>query len=301
MPDENGRLPPILEDDVAPVIASHAIAAPIERSGGRGRTRRQPDRGPMATLRRAKPSIPDGKARPAMMREQESAGAIVGGIALPDVQLLMREMTHRISNEFASAIGLVAISASRCAGPEAKQALNGVRERLEQYALVHHALRMPECGIVIDSSDHLRRLCLAMSRAKLDRQNIELEFVERPLFIASERCWMLALIVHELVTNSVRHAFGPAGGSIRVELAARKGGARCIVSDNGQGSTHRAPHGGLVIIHSLAATLGGTVVQKFGPRGSVSIVAFPMDGRASSGRIANGVAGGGSSRRNSAL
>ena len=133
----------------------------------------------------------------------------------PGVQLLMRELMHRISNEFASAISMVSITAARCSNAEAKEALAGVQRYLEQYARVHHALRMPEPGLLIDCSAHLQELCRSMSRSKLSARNIELAFIDNPLLIASERCWILAMIVYELITNSARHAFGHAGGKIQ--------------------------------------------------------------------------------------
>jgi hypothetical protein len=58
-------------------------------------------------------------------------------------RLLFREFSHRINNEFASAIGVISVAA-RSVNNEAKVALAAVQDRLQTYALVHHALRMPE-------------------------------------------------------------------------------------------------------------------------------------------------------------
>jgi two-component sensor histidine kinase len=212
--------------------------------------------------------------------ELQESGAAMGIMyrdSLPDLQLLMREMTHRISNEFTSAISLVAVTASRCGNEEVKDALAGVREHLEQYARVHHALRMPEPGVPIDASSHLRELCRSVSHSKLSAWNIELVFIDHPMLLASERCWLLALVLYELVTNSARHAFGRSGGQIRVELMERAGIARCIVSDDGAATGGGRRRGGLEIINSLVESLQGTIEQQFGPSGSVSVVTFPLE------------------------
>ena len=156
----------------------------------------------------------------ACFQEQSAKMDIASQDSSPGVQLLMRELMHRISNEFASAISMVSITAARCSNAEAKEALAGVQRYLEQYARVHHALRMPEPGLLIDCSAHLQELCRSMSRSKLSARNIELAFIDNPLLIASERCWILAMIVYELITNSARHAFGHAGGKIRVRAVA---------------------------------------------------------------------------------
>jgi two-component sensor histidine kinase len=96
-----------------------------------------------------------------------------------EARLLLREFSHRINNEFASAIGVISIAAARCADDEAKVALAAVQDRLQNYALVHHALQMPEQDSCIDAAAYLRQLCWAISRSKLERKGIELRFVER--------------------------------------------------------------------------------------------------------------------------
>ena len=132
-----------------------------------------------------------------------------------EARLLLREFSHRINNEFASAIGAISIAAARSADDEAKVALAAVQDRLQNYALVHHALQMPEDVSCIDAAAYLRQLCWAISRSKLERNGIELRFVERTFRMNSERCWRLGLIVSELITNAERHAFRNGGGSIR--------------------------------------------------------------------------------------
>src|ERR1700730_14306208 len=119
---------------------------------------------------------------------------------------LLREFSHRLNNEFASAIGAISIAAARCANDEAKVALSAVRDQLQNYAQVHHALQMPEHTICIDVAAYLRPLCRAISRSKLDSKGIELRLVERSFQMNSERCWRLGLIMSELITNAERHA-----------------------------------------------------------------------------------------------
>ena len=134
-------------------------------------------------------------------------------------RLLFREFSHRINNnnEFASAIGVISVAA-RSANDEAKVALAAVQDQLQTYALVHHALRMPEHAGCVDATAYLRQLCRAISRSRLESKGIELLLVERTFRMHSERCWRLGLIVSELITNAERHAFRNGGGMIRVEL-----------------------------------------------------------------------------------
>jgi two-component sensor histidine kinase len=191
-----------------------------------------------------------------------------------EARLLLREFSHRINNEFTSAIGAISIAA-RSANNEAKAALAAVQDQLQNYAQVHHALQLPEHSSCIDAAAYLQQLCRAISRSKLDRKGIELRLVERPFRMDSERCWRLGLIVSELITNAERHAFRNAGGCIRVELLPSQSFAECRVTDDGANEGNIRPGHGLTIVDALARSLGGTFDQQFGPQGATSVLIFP--------------------------
>jgi two-component sensor histidine kinase len=193
-------------------------------------------------------------------------------------RLLLREITHRINNEFASAIQVVSFTAAKSPDGNVKAALAGVMEQLHNYARVHHALQMPASNDDVDTAAYLRELCRSISRSKLEQRNIELVLVERPFRMSSERCWMLGMIVSELVTNAVRHAFDRRGGIIRIECRGHPGLIECRVSDNGSASTADVrPGSGLKIIDALAQDLGADFQFNLGEDGSESILMIPIE------------------------
>ena len=83
------------------------------------------------------------------------------------------------------------------------------------------------------------------------------------------------MIVFELINNAARHAFPGREGEIRVELLRAGAFAKCSVTDNGSAAPTVRPGRGLKIIDELSKSLGGRCIQKFEPRGSRSILAFP--------------------------
>ena len=194
-----------------------------------------------------------------------------------ETRLLLHEFSHRIINEFASAIATVSVAARRCANDEAKAALSAVEHRLENYAQVHNALQMPANPICIDAAVFLRQLCRAISRSKLESKGIELLLVERTFQMSAERCWRLGLIVSELITNAERHAFRNGGGLIRVELLPSLSFLECRVTDNGAGEANTGSGHGLKIVEALTKSLGGTIDQRFGPHGGTAVLIFPAD------------------------
>jgi two-component sensor histidine kinase len=191
-----------------------------------------------------------------------------------EARLLLREYSHRINNEFALAISAISIAAKRSATDETRSTLALIEDQLLSYAQVHHVLQMPEHSFKIDAAAYLRELCGAIDRSKLANKGIKLVLAARKFQMNSERCWRLGLIVSELITNAVRHAFDESGGMIRVELRPSRSFVECRVTDNGTSEPNIYPGHGLKIVAALARSLGGTVEQRFGPRGTTSILVF---------------------------
>jgi two-component sensor histidine kinase len=202
--------------------------------------------------------------------------------ALPvlDEQTLLRELNHRVNNEFTSAINLVSVAAVLAEGSEAKTALANVVELLHGYADVHRALVTPDRETLIDAAGYARKLGFAMSRSLLSRMNIRLACVADTLPLASERCWRLGLIVHELVSNSAKHAcFDGRDGEIRIELTRLGASVNCTVSDNGSASARFKPGAGLRIVSDLAKGLDGRIEHGFDSKFRSVVLVFPLTER----------------------
>jgi signal transduction histidine kinase len=195
-------------------------------------------------------------------------------------RLLVGELTHRMNNEFAAAIGVVSLAVARSPNAEVKSALAAVEERLHSFVQVNRCLQIPSQDTIIDASAHLRRLCQSIGRSRLDCRGIELQFVSHPLQMNSERCWRLGMIISELVTNAARHAFGDGGGNIQVELSQCGPFVNCRVADDGTAPEKIRPGRGFAIVERMIASLDGTIIQHFGPGGSVSDMNFPVCSRA---------------------
>jgi two-component sensor histidine kinase len=195
-----------------------------------------------------------------------------------DEQVLLHELTHRINNEFAAIIGAVSLAATRSGNAEVKGALSRVAELLNQYAGVHRALQMPEYDTLVDAEAYFRQLCLSIGRSKLDNRQIKLVLSAQSLRLRAKRCWLLGMIVCELITNAARHAFAGDGGEIHVAVWRDGAFVKCSVKDNGSAATNIQPGRGLKIVEGLSGALEGCFEQKFGPRGSRSLLVFPYRG-----------------------
>jgi two-component sensor histidine kinase len=189
-------------------------------------------------------------------------------------QILLHELNHRVNNEFANAISIVSAAAAS-GNDKVKGALSRVEDLLHRFADVHRALEMPEYDKPVDAAAYLSQLCRSISRSQLDGRKIELVLAAQPLQLCADHCWRLGMIVFELINNAARHAFPGREGEIRVELMRAGAFAKCSVTDNGSAAPTVRPGHGLKIIDELSKSLGGRCIQKFEPRGSRSILAFP--------------------------
>jgi len=191
--------------------------------------------------------------------------------------LLLQELTHRICNELASAIGFAKLSAAQSENSEVKIAMAGMIQHISESARIYRALQIPVSDGWIDAAAYLRELCQSITGARLHHKGIELVFVECPLLLNASRCWRLGMIVSELITNASRHAFGDRGGVIEVELRNRGDFyAECLVTDNGTGSQNVQSGQGTRIVAALADSLNGKIELQFGARGTVAMVSFPL-------------------------
>jgi two-component sensor histidine kinase len=197
-----------------------------------------------------------------------------------DDHLLLRELAHRVNNEFTSIINAISRASARSPNPEAKAVLNEAVQMLHDYVDVHRALKMPKPDTQVNAGEYLDHLCRVMSRSKLEQAGIDLVFDCAPVTLGSERSWYLGLIIYELVTNAARHSFAGRGGEVHVSLQCTDEFVECKVEDNGTGSSSFRRGQGLTMVGRLANALGGIARHQSTPNGWMSILVFPLDPRA---------------------
>jgi two-component system, sensor histidine kinase PdtaS len=193
-------------------------------------------------------------------------------------EILLREMQHRVKNNFQLILSSIAIQKRRHRGADVHRALDHINSRINAISLAHDQLAPRDRSQVVKLSDYIRALSESI-RQQTDTISIDVETDELELPI--ERAVPLGLILNEAATNSIKHAFGPSGGAVLVKLVGGVGygEARLTISDNGGGMRDSDHEGsGLKLIESLARQVGGSVdLQTSGDGTTVSVV-FPLIG-----------------------
>ncbi|MVT71860.1 histidine kinase dimerization/phosphoacceptor domain -containing protein [Bradyrhizobium cajani] len=190
-------------------------------------------------------------------------------------RLLLRELAHRTDDELASAINLVTKAIDGCDGAEVRATLASVQDRLRSHARLHHALQMPQFTTTVDLAAYLQQLCRSISRSSLEHEGIALSLLLQPLKIDSERCWLLGMIVFELITSAARHVSDSGAGEIHLELWVTATSISCCITGNGFSDESRSREEDRSIVETLVAHLGGTVDVCVGVDGGRTVVNVP--------------------------
>jgi two-component sensor histidine kinase len=195
--------------------------------------------------------------------------------------ILVAEITHRVANEYAHAISSLQRAAADAPDARSRASLKCAAARLWTYAEAHRALRAPVAPGLVDLGEYLTSLCEALSAASLADRGVRLTLaLDDMVLVDSERCWHVGLLVAELLNDAVRHAFGPEGGLIRIELSGGCGLVSCRVTHNGRARPDATPGCGSGVIAGLTLALGGDIERWHGPNGAAAILTFPASGDA---------------------
>jgi two-component sensor histidine kinase len=124
------------------------------------------------------------------------------------IQLLNRELNHRVKNNLAFMTSLLEMQGRRTESAETKQALIESESRLKALALVHSQLFRSDTDTEVNLKNYLEEIkehLLGIFSLPDKELSIETDFCDYT--INAEDAMRLGLIVNELVTNSVKHAF----------------------------------------------------------------------------------------------
>ena len=206
--------------------------------------------------------------------------------SLEEKEALLKEVHHRVKNNLQIISSLLNLQAARIADPTVSELLDESRNRIRAMALVHENLYRAGNFARVPMSTHIQSLCAHLIRAYgLREQRIELTTDVDEVELDLDKAISVGLIISELVSNALKHAFPNArAGSVRVELKLL--GERryaLAVIDDGVGlpadrDVHDSGSLGLQLVDDLTQQLHGRIAVRRGS-GTNFTVTFAADGR----------------------
>lgn len=197
----------------------------------------------------------------------------------PDCDLLLRETNHRCGNDLQLVVSLLGLQSRRARSNEARDALIDAAERVAVLARARAGITRQRTPTLEAA---LEEVCEAL-RAHAEPRSISISLtVERPASgLSAERITTLALVVNELMTNAIKHAFeADAAGYIAVTVGRGAGGDVTVkVDDDGLPFSDQPANGGglgLGLAKRLMASIDGLLIAPVGP-GKVFELRVPAD------------------------
>jgi PAS domain S-box-containing protein len=197
-------------------------------------------------------------------------------------EILLQEVHHRVKNNLQIIKSLLRLQAYTVGDPVLHELFRDSQNRVHAMALVHEQLyRAPDLAHV-DCVTYLRELATSVLRSYiLQSSQVELVFdADEAVTLDIDTAIPLGLILTELVSNSVKHAFGQGQrGTITVELHADAATLVLTVRDDGIGlpepfDLQATGSLGLQLVSDLGGQLGGTVTTGHGG-GAVFQICIP--------------------------
>ena len=208
--------------------------------------------------------------------------------------VLLQELNHRVKNNLQMMASLLQLQLRRVRSPEVRETLALTRARIESMAAVHDLLAQKKVGwtTIGEMAKKITEIASATFSSRPQRVSIEVHEAEVP--IGPNHATLLALVLNELVCNSLTHGLQQRQrGMVVVDANERNGTVELCVADDGEGlpegfSLERNAGLGLSIIQRLVQEqLGGGFrlenaaavghPTKTGT-GTCALVSFPFDG-----------------------
>ncbi len=188
---------------------------------------------------------------------------------LREKELMLAELHHRVKNNLQIISSIVGLQGARMGNSPAAQELQAVQSRIRAIAVIHEMMYGSECYSRVDFGSCARVIAERLFEAfDAGRRGIELHLDLAPVILSVEYAVTCGLLLNELVSNSLKHAFpGRRSGTVGVRLRNISGTETLLeVFDNGIGLREFLPEAkpatlGLSMIAALVRQIKATFSQ----------------------------------------
>lgn len=184
--------------------------------------------------------------------------------SVADKEVLLKEIHHRVKNNLQIVSSLLHMQARVTADPVARELLRESENRVQSMGAIHESLYRASDLSRVELPKYLRRVVERV--ADTYRQSGVICTVEgdSDVTATADIAMPCGLIVNELLSNALKHAFSGKPGRVTVTVRQGEGSIGVSVEDDGRGlpeaSSFENPSGlGLQLVRALADQLTGTL------------------------------------------
>ena len=134
----------------------------------------------------------------------------------------IKEIHHRIKNNLQVISSLLSLQAEKFKDKEVLEAFRESQNRVASIAIIHEELHEGDSMDTLDFADYLRKLTADLfSSYQVGNNRISLKLELKQVYLDMDTAIPLGIIVNELVSNSLKHAF-PAGSKGEISILLQK-------------------------------------------------------------------------------
>lgn len=206
--------------------------------------------------------------------------------SLSEKELLIREIHHRVKNNLQVISSLLKLQSVHLSDENALAALDEGRHRVHSMALIHQNLYRDDNVTSIDAADYIETLANSLFESyNIEKDKVRLETDIQPLRLDIDSAIPLGLILNELISNALKHAFKLNGnGLLTVELKEENQQLNLLVSDNGIGidkekvALKKGKSFGMELVEMLSEKMEGalSIIHEGGTRVELQIKNYKL-------------------------
>jgi PAS domain S-box-containing protein len=204
--------------------------------------------------------------------------------SLKEKEVLLKEVHHRVKNNMQVISSILNLQSSYVTDQYALNLLKESQNRIKTMAYIHESLYQNKTFTSINFSDYISTLTnniLQSYAASIQKVKLELDI--QKIILNLDTSIPAGLIINELVTNSIKHAFSASNeGIILINLYTKDNVLFLEVSDDGKGfpkdiDFKNTNSLGLQLVNTLVEQLNGKLELSDNKKGGTSFyISFPM-------------------------
>jgi two-component sensor histidine kinase len=200
--------------------------------------------------------------------------------SLKEKEILLKEIHHRVKNNLQIISSLITLQTENINDAKTKAILETAKNRIQSISIIHKHLYESDDLSQIDFKKYLKTI-ITIFNSSLTENRIKTEVSGENILLDINTAVPASLIIHELVANSIKHAFKPKGnGKISVKVKNKNTIAEIVVKDDGKGlpknfNINKTTSLGMNLVLNLVNQLRGTLEIE-NKNGTTFKVKFPI-------------------------
>ncbi|THD79390.1 MAG: PAS domain-containing protein [Phenylobacterium sp.] len=199
-----------------------------------------------------------------------------------DALMLTKEISHRIKNNLQIVVALIANEIKRTPA-EFAQGYLATEARIAAIAELYALISQSSHVHTIPLDAYLREIARSMSASLLEPSSgVSIEVRSEAVEIDSDRAVPFGLLVNELGTNAIKHAFPNGTGRIRLSVEQAGDQIELTVADDGVGMAAKDPtrapgkHGSDYVAIFVRQLGGAMAISRSDGTGTTIRIQFPL-------------------------